>query len=1489
MTDSKKRGSVMVVGGGVAGMQAALDAAGAGFKVYLVETRSALGGQASALDKTFPTNDCAMCMLSPRLVEISNHPNIDILTLAEVKTLEGRAGDFRVTLRRRPRFVDVKKCTACGDCIDVCPVTIPDPFNLGLSDRKAIGRLYPQAVPSAFAIERTGPPPCRVTCPAGTNAQGYVALIAKGKIAEAYNLIRETNPFVSVCGRVCFHPCESNCTRKHIDSPVAVMALKRYIADKVKSEGLVDPAVLNIDEEKKRVNSARKVAVVGAGPAGLTCAYRLASEGYSVTLFEERAKCGGMMRYGIPDYRLPKDTLDWEIDNLLKAGIDLRAGWKLGRDGSIESLKSDGCEAVFIAIGAWQPVALGVENENAAGVYEGIRFLEAVASGSAPAIGKRVAVIGGGDAAMDAARTALRLGATDVHVLYRRTEAEMPASPQEREEAKAEGVKFEFLVAPTAFEVKGGKVAGVKCVRMRLGEPDASGRRRPVAIKGSDFIVRYDTVITSLSQKLVVQDLVRDTVAGPYTTPWDTVAIDPLTLSTPVPSVYAGGDAASGPATVIEAVAAGNRAARSIANQLAGRPLSEGQPPAEMPPLPPVSDETLEEAKLRMRSTCGRFAMPESAAAERVKDFREVALGYDDQTAVAEAARCLACGVCSDCGQCATVCKANAINYFERERDEEIEVGAVILAEGFAPFDAHRVGEYGYGRYPNVVTSLEFERLMSASGPTFGHVTRPSDRAAPKHIAFIQCVGSRGINESANPWCSGVCCMYATKEAIITKEHAPETDITIFYIDTRAHGKGYEKYRDSAEKRHGVRFVRSMPSMLRESKKTRNLMLRFQLDDGKFADAEFDMVVLSVGLEPAKSAREAAKALGIETDSHGFPKTSERSPVESTREGVFVAGAAAEPKDIPESVTTAAAAAAKVGEILAEARGTEIREEKFPEERPLDGEPKIGVFICHCGSNIAGVVDVEKMTEYVAGLPNVVHADHIMYTCSPDGLEKIRAAIREKGINRVVVSSCSPRTHEPIFRRAMREEGLNPYLFELANIRDQCAWVHQGEHEAATAKASDLARASVARAAHLEPLVETVVPVTQSALVIGGGAAGMTAALSIAGQGFKVTLVEKEKDLGGNLRQLRKSLGGIDFRAYLADLVSAVKSNERIEVLTESTLHSTGGYVGNFESVVRTPAGAKTVRHGVVIIATGASEYQPKEYAYGKDARVVTQREFEEKLAEGAFERGGAIVMIQCVGSRDDERPYCSRVCCTEAVKNALEAKRQSPETPVYVLMRDVRTYGFKEEAYRQAREAGVLFIRYDKDKKPVVEAGEALQVKVFDLDLNEEVTLPAGTVVLSAGIVARDDRQDVARVLKLPLTEDGFFLEAHMKLRPVDFATEGMYLAGLAHGPKLFDEAVAQALAAAGRAATVLSKAEARVGGAVAKVDEDLCAACLTCVRLCPYDVPVIREGAAYIEPAKCQGCGVCAGACPAKAIQVCHFTDEQVTAAAEALARGR
>jgi len=670
-------------------------------------------------------------------------------------------------------------------------------------------------------------------------------------------------------------------------------------------------------------------------------------------------------------------------------------------------------------------------------------------------------------------------------------------------------------------------------------------------------------------------------------------------------------------------------------------------------------------------------------------------------------------GECTAVDQGALVCEAKAVDHDDLERDETVDVGAIILASGAEVYDASRAGEYGCGRSRNVVTSIEYERILSASGPTCGRVERPSDGKPPKRVAFIQCVGSRSITDNANPWCSGVCCMYTARQAVVTRERAPDTDVTVFYIDIRAYGKGHEKYRDAAERIHGVRYVRSMPSSAKETKRTGDLTLRWVDEKDAVHDDEFDLVVLAVGLQAARGACEAAEVLGIDADEHGFPSVAETCPVETSRPGVFAAGAAVEPKDVPESVAAGSTAAAKVGEILADVRGSEIAKRIPPDERgAAGGEGGAGTQVGHSGDDAAGVGGV--------------------------------SAIGDEGL----------------LEQSRRAGGA------------------------------------------IEP----------RALVIGGGAAGMTAALSLAGQGFGVTFVEKEKSLGGNLKRLTRSVWGTDLGSYLSGIVKAVTSNPRIEVLTESRVTSTSGQAGNFESAVAGPDGTRIVRHGVTIVATGAAEYKPTEYLYGSDARVVTQREFEARLAEGrvsdAAHDGHAVVMIQCVGSRDEKRPYCSRVCCSQAVKNALEAKRLSPDTPVYVLYRDVRTYGFKEALYRRAREAGVLFIRYTPERRPeVTVGGDALGVKVFDNDLQEEVLLRAGTVVLSAGVVPDADAGEVSRLLELPVTEDGFFLEADETVRPVDFPSEGVYLCGLAHGPKLLDESVSQALAAAGRAATILAR----------------------------------------------------------------------------------
>ena len=846
---------------------------------------------------------------------------------------------------------------------------------------------------------------------------------------------------------------------------------------------------------------------------------------------------------------------------------------------------------------------------------------------------------------------------------------------------------------------------------------------------------------------------------------------------------------------------------------------------------------------------------------------------------------------CIGCGLCERVCLARAVNYADAPVEERIEVGSIILAPGYEIFDARRRPEFGYGVHDNVLTSLEFERLLSATGPHRGHILRPSDGTIPERIAFIQCVGSRDAS-CGNDYCSSICCMYATKEAIIAKEHVPFIRPTIFYMDIRAHGKGFDAYYERAKADYGVRYVKCMVSRVREQVKTKNLLLSYLSEEGQPAEEEFDLVVLSVGVETSPATRDLARRLGVELDGHGFCKTRTFAPTSTSKPGIYVCGAFEAPKDIPETVGQASGAAAAASEILARVRGTKVSRKEYPEQQDVNGkEPRIGVFVCHCGINIGGVVDVPAVRAYARTLRNVVYAEENLYTCSQDTQEKMRHAIQEHQLNRVIVASCSPRTHEPLFRETVRESGLNKFLFEMANIRDQCSWVHMRQKTEATEKAKDLVRMAVANARMICPLEELPRPVVKKGLVIGGGAAGMTAALGLAGQGFEAFLVEKESELGGNLRRLHRTLDGEDVPKFLAELKERVRSNPRIQVFTGAAVTGFSGYVGNFKTALAIGAEKRELEHGIAIVATGGQELKPREYLYGEDPRVLTQLELGEELAANGAKAGRLteVVMIQCVGSREEERPYCSRVCCAGAVKNALQIKERHPQARITVLYRDMRTYGLSELYYAQARQAGILFASYDLSSKPAVtKEGGALQVSYLDRVLKEKVVLRPDLLVLSSAVVP-SDTEELARILKVPRTADGFFLEAHMKLRPVDFASEGIFLCGMAHSPKRIDESLSQAAAAVARACTVLSKEEIYVGGVVGVVDPEKCAACLTCVRVCPYNVPVInRDGVAEIEMAKCQGCGSCSAECPGRAIELMHFRHDQIEAKCEALVLG-
>ncbi|MFH1730575.1 MAG: CoB--CoM heterodisulfide reductase iron-sulfur subunit A family protein [Planctomycetota bacterium] len=840
------------------------------------------------------------------------------------------------------------------------------------------------------------------------------------------------------------------------------------------------------------------------------------------------------------------------------------------------------------------------------------------------------------------------------------------------------------------------------------------------------------------------------------------------------------------------------------------------------------------------------------------------------------------------CRICEKVCQVDAIDFEQKEQIIEFEVGSVIIACGSQEFDARLKGAFGYKVFPNVLTSIEFERILSASGPTGGHVVRPSDQKAPRKIAILQCVGSRDI-QAGNEHCSAICCMQAAKDAIIAQEHLPDANTTIFYMDVRAYGKGFDRFIDRAEEQHGTRFICGRIASVESDPATNDLTIHYITQDGSIQKEDFDLLVLSVGIEPSKSSMDTARRLGARLDDRGFVHVDTLAPVDTSRQGVFACGSVSGPKDIPGSVMEASGAASAAAATLGELPKKEIAVE-YPDEKDIRGEPaRIAVFVCRCGINIASTVDVPNVVEYAAGLPGVKHAEEMLFTCAQDSQKIIKAAIEENGINRVVVAACTPRTHEPLFQKTLKESSINPYLFEFANIREQCSWVHRKEPEKATEKAKDLVRNAVTKVALAEPLFQKTLEVNKDALVIGGGPAGMSAALDLANQGFQVHLLEKSGELGGNVRHLRVTLSREQAQPRLRSLIDDVRSNPRIRVYMNARIKEISGFVGNFTTRLEDPE--IEIGHGVVIVATGAEQREPTEYLYGQDERVVTQREFEDMLyAEDASAIGNirSVVMIQCVGSRDDEHPYCSRVCCGHAVKNAFKLKELNPRASVYVVFRDVRTYGLRERYYREVRGKGVIFIRRNADEKPAVHKnGDALTVDVKDAILGRELSIKADLVVLSAGIRPNPDNKTLSQLLKVPLGSDGFFLEAHVKLRPVDFATDGVFVCGLAHYPKDVGETIAQARAAAGRAATVLSKDTIEAEGKVSAIREERCSGCGACVEVCAYSAIELdpEKGVAVVNEALCKGCGACAATCRAAAIDLRGFRNEQILEALAAI----
>ena len=837
------------------------------------------------------------------------------------------------------------------------------------------------------------------------------------------------------------------------------------------------------------------------------------------------------------------------------------------------------------------------------------------------------------------------------------------------------------------------------------------------------------------------------------------------------------------------------------------------------------------------------------------------------------------------------MCKNNAIDLNQTAEKKEIQVGAIILSPGLEPFDPKVKKEYHYGEFANVVTSMDYERLLCSTGPYEGEVLRASDKKHPHKIAWIQCIGSRRVTPGENSYCSAVCCTYTQKQVIITKDHDAEAECTIFHNDVRSYGKDFERYYERTEKLPGIRFFRSYTTIVKEDPVTKNVTVRYSTPDEGVKEEEFDMVVLSVGLNPPADVKSIANKFGIELNPHDFCKINPVNPMTTNRPGIFVSGGFQGPIDIPESVFSASGAGSQIGELLDYRRGNLAKERIYPPERDVSKEePRIGVFVCHCGANIGRIVNVPETVEYCKTLPNVVHAQEQLFSCATNSAKEITDMTREMGLNRVIVAACSPRTLEPLFRDTVREAGINQYYYEMANIREHNSWVHSKEKEEATEKAHDIIRMSAARACHLEPLQEFDLPVNKAALVVGGGIAGMNCALSIANQGHEVHLVEKNTELGGIARKIHSTLDGLDVQEYLRDLVAKVYQHRLIHVYHDATITDAKGYVGNFVTAVKSETGFTEIKHGAAVLAIGADLYTPSEYLYGEDDRVMTHLELEERITKGDEKiiNAKSLVMIQCVGCRNEERNYCSRLCCSQSVKNALNLKEINPQMDIYILFRDMRTYGFNEDYYREASNKDIKFIRYEPEDKPQVEAGESdegrpvLKVTATDYILGKKLELDADIIALAAAVIPSAATKEIAGLFKVTLNPDGFFKEAHVKLRPVEFATDGVYLCGLAHYPKFIQETINQAYGAAGRALTLLSRDVVVASGSVCAVDEDKCVSCGACITVCSYGaiefVETSRGRKAMVNPVLCKGDGLCNTVCATSAIVLKHYTDEEL-----------
>jgi heterodisulfide reductase subunit A len=853
---------------------------------------------------------------------------------------------------------------------------------------------------------------------------------------------------------------------------------------------------------------------------------------------------------------------------------------------------------------------------------------------------------------------------------------------------------------------------------------------------------------------------------------------------------------------------------------------------------------------------------------------------------------------CAECRRCEQICPTNAVNLDETDWDEEINVSAIILALGYQLSDASQLEEYGFGRFQNVVHSMQYERYVSRSGPTEGMVLRPSDNKPPKRVAWLQCIGSR---DQEHPYCSSICCMYATKEAVLTNQRlGGDVHCQVFMMDERAFNKEFNAYFHQSTEKYGVEYTRCRISDIKEDSRSNDLIIQYLGSNGKLLEERFDLVVLSVGVLPPSGAISLSKRLGFDLNDYGFCKTDKFNPLETSQPGIYVCGAFATPKEIAETIIDAAGAAGDVMRIFSDQLGNlpSTREHPFigrgdfiPEKDILGESPRIGVFVCSCHPAIDGTINVNRLVERAKSFANVIASTDIGYGCFPEGIEKIKHAIYDLNLNRVVVAGCSHRTHESLFQRTIREAGLNPYLLEMTNIREFCAWVHPGEPEKATRKALELTRMAVERASLLQPLYKSEIKPEKRALVIGGGISGMSAALAIADAGFSVSLVERSGALGGNLHNINFVVEGDNPQRLLRNLVNRIVAENRITVYTRTEVVHHNGHLGAYQAVLRSHDGEEeTITHGVTIVAIGGRESRGSKYLQGQHPKVITQLELEEMIAHRLSEvvKLKEVVMIQCVRPEGVDQDYCSRICCTNTIKNALRIKVANPNCNVTVLYKDIITYGFREQYYTEARRRGVMFIRYDDRHQPRTEALNGdLRVLTTDPMVGRDIVFNPDLLVLSTAVVPAEGSQKLANVLKVPLSLEGFFLEAHIKMRPMDFMEEGIFICGMAHYPKFIEESISHALATAARAITLLSKEPLFVGGIVAVVNPEKCVGCLTCARTCPFEIPIIDNsrtgvgtlgGAAYIDPSLCHGCGTCTAECPAVAIQLVNNTDQQV-----------